>query len=116
MAVLLSGCAVNDGNAMERVKHSIKAHRKHFYYLNIYIFICYFIEIFFPDIIDCSENTCGGRGECIELIGGFQCVCEGFFSGETCQIGIVLIRVRQSSCPVNKTLPVILQMYKFGLS
>ena len=39
----------------------------------------------FSDIDECSANPCGSH-ECVNKLGGFECICTGGFTGSLCDI------------------------------
>ena len=37
------------------------------------------------NIDDCSSNPCSERGQCVDEVNNFQCICDPGFTGELCQ-------------------------------
>ena len=33
----------------------------------------------------CTSNPCQGGGECVDLIGGYECLCPSYRSGKNCE-------------------------------
>ncbi|MRA94342.1 hypothetical protein GH868_31010 [Bacillus thuringiensis] len=36
---------------------------------------------------ECSSNPCRNNGQCVDLIGGYECICKGKHSGPNCERG-----------------------------
>ena len=43
------------------------------------------------DVNECENDPCHNDGLCVNMPGSFQCRCQGGFTGELCETGIIVI-------------------------
>lgn len=64
------------------------------------------------DIDECATSPCRNGGECVDLIGKFNCICPLGYSGSLCEVSNkirVIIKI------IYKKIKSILNLYKIYL-